>query len=792
MGWLANSLSKFKHYLYNTLFFLYICAITGTKILKTSFSIDFSALNLLRTMHKCLYVFAFSLLSLGSATAQISNINPTPQQVNSLGDFCTAPTTWRITCDKTRHQSSAAFRALQENGIQVDNKSNFRLTLGIVGDKSVRKFAHLVPQKAEAYHITIGKNGAVIAARDERGLYYGVQSLNAMLSRGKLETATITDWPDVPFRGAIEGFYGRPWSHEHRLRQIDFYGRNKMNVYIYGPKDDPYHRDKWREAYPSEEARRIQELNQRAHERAVNFYWALHPGVDIKWNQEDRDNIVRKLEQMYALGIRSFAIFFDDIWGEGAKGENQADLLNYVDSVFVKKHGDIAPLLLCPTEYNRSWSSDNSVYLAALGNKLNKGIEIMWTGNTVVHTIEKEGMDWINQRIKRKGYIWFNFPVNDFVRDHLLLGPTYGNGLDIANDVSGFVSNPMQYAESSKIALYSIADYTWNMKNYRWDSSWNRALQNLLPSDSAALKVFASYNEDLGPNGHGFRRDESRHLKALSERIRASLKTAPSNTDLQALDQECIALMRACDLLLVNQENPWLIDELRPWLVQGRLVAQYGRLAVAVAQNQPNKPNKAFDDFITLHRQAKALRRQMYENETDTKQLHVYQTGTKLATLRLMPLLDELFAYSTAAYNQKYGTQLDNIAAYTPYRIVSNVPQLKQQPISMSGNEVKVTPSNEVIKWPIDAHFTIEADKVVTLHGMDFNFGVNEIAHKFRLECLLADGTWRTVSLLHYKPTDPVIHTGNELGGMQVKAIRVTNVSGAEVQAYFKSFKFNK
>ncbi len=113
-------------------------------------------------------------------------------------------------------------------------------------------------------------------------------------------------------------------------------------------------------------------------------------------------------------------------------------------------------------------------------------------------------MDWINSRIKRKGYIWLNFPVNDFVRDHILLGPTYGNGLDIAGDVSGFVSNPMQYAESSKIALYSIADYTWNMKHYDWASSWDRALVDLLPNETAALRVFASYNEDLGPNGHGF------------------------------------------------------------------------------------------------------------------------------------------------------------------------------------------------------------------------------------------------------------------------------------------------
>ena len=136
----------------------------------------------------------------------------------------------------------------------------------------------------------------------------------------------------------------------------------------------------------------------------------------------------------------------------------------------------------------------------------------MWTGNTVVHNIYKEGMEWINARLKRKTYIWWNYPVSDFVRDRMLLGPTYGNDLDIADLMSGFVSNPMQYAESSKVSLYSVADYTWNMAAYDWKASWERAIKDLLPSEASALRTFAMYNEDLGPNGHGFRRDEGREM----------------------------------------------------------------------------------------------------------------------------------------------------------------------------------------------------------------------------------------------------------------------------------------
>jgi hyaluronoglucosaminidase len=46
----------------------------------------------------------------------------------------------------------------------------------------------------------------------------------------------IRDWPEMPIRGSIEGFYGPPWTHKDRLSQLEFYGENKQNTYIYAPK----------------------------------------------------------------------------------------------------------------------------------------------------------------------------------------------------------------------------------------------------------------------------------------------------------------------------------------------------------------------------------------------------------------------------------------------------------------------------------------------------------------------------------------------------------------------------
>lgn len=723
-------------------------------------------------------------LSAGTATAQISLVNPVPQKVTASGKgIVSAPAAWCVICDKKRSGSIAEQALVKATTVKQQPKAAYSVTIGVKGDKAVSKVAKLIPAKAEGYYLSITDKGAVVAGADEEGLYYGVQTLLASVAEGKLECCTITDWPDVPFRGTVEGFYGTPWSHKARLSQIEFYGRNKMNVYIYGPKDDPYHRNHWRVPYPDEEARRIQELNEHAKQCGVNFYWAIHPGVDIKWNDADRDALMAKLEKMYQLGIRSFAVFFDDIWGEGTKADKQAALLNYVDDNFIKSHKDVKPLIMCPTEYNRSWANDAGGYLRTLGTKMNKDIQIMWTGNSVVHCIDKESMEWINQRIDRKAYIWWNFPVSDFVRDHILLGPAYGNGLDIANDMSGFVSNPMEHAEASKISLYGIADYTWNMKAYDYKADWEKGLKAVLPDNYEALRTFALYNKDLGPNGHGFRREEGDELKSVADAaLTGELK------GVQGLLDKCYELRMAVDVLLADNSNPELRRELRPWLLQGKNVADYGVAVCAMAGNR-KYPN-AFPSFEQAYKQARALQVLMYELENSDVR-HALQPGIKVATKVLLPTLNKLFTQTVEAYNKENGASFVSEAEYNPYKIESTVPQLALLPVSVRGNDVTVAPSLEVIKWAKGASFTIESDRNVTFAGMEFNLGVPGVAKNFKLE-LYDNGVWKEVSLLHYRDNDPVIHTGNELGGMQASKLRITNVSGADQEVYFKNFKFVK
>ena len=740
-------------------------------------------------MNKKVLTLGLMLMAGLGANAQVSLVNPVPQEVTAATEnaIFDAPVTWSINAAKA-HQSGYIYDALMTASPEVAKKANFKVTLGVRGENAVNKYKKNIPAKSEGYYMKVTEKEVVIAGNDEKGLYYGVQTLLGMMKEGKLEACTITDWPDVPFRGTVEGFYGTPWSHEARKSQLEFYGRNKMNVYIYGPKDDPWHRDKWREPYPEAEANRIAELVNVAKANGVNFYWAIHPGVDIKWNDEDRDYLMAKLEIMYQLGVRSFAVFFDDIWGEGAKADKQAALLNYIDDNFVQVKKDVAPLILCPTEYNKGWANEQGGYLRTLGANLNKGIEVMWTGNSVVACIDKPTMEWINERIERKGYIWLNFPVNDFVRDHILMGPAYGNGLDIATDVSGFVSNPMEYAETSKISLYGIADYCWNMEEYDYQSNWEKSLKDILPSNHEALRIFALYNKDLGPNGHGFRREEGEELKDIVAAVEKG-----DFYGVAMLNVACCELEMACDILLNDNSNPQLLHELRPWLIQGKNLAAYGRAVCTMkmfANMQDNSTAASpFISFENLYNQARSLQKQMFDLENNKTMRHPYQIGTKLGTKVMLPTLNKLFTAATKEYNDIHGTDLNTTAEYNPFKLTSTVTQLALLPVKLNGDRVEIASALEVINWQAGGELMIESETPVTFQGMDFNFGVNGVAKHFKLE-LFVNGAWKEVSLLHYSENDPVIHTGNELGGMTATKLRITNKSGEEQKVYFKSFSF--
>lgn len=581
------------------------------------------------------------LCSWAEADAQGFHLQPTPQKYVGSEDSVFIPARYSLQVGATL-RGSAAEQLLAGLFPDAAVTADFSVCIGMKGDKSVRKYAARIPKQAEGYYLKIDKEGIVVAGADRRGVFYGVQTLVQLIALPKLPLVEVTDYPDVPYRGVVEGFYGVPWSREARLSQLDFYGRNKMNIYIYGPKDDPYHSSpNWRKPYPAQEAEQLKELVECARRNEVLFYWAIHPGKDIRWNTEDRDLLMEKFESMYRLGIRAFAVFFDDISGEGTSAEKQVELLNDIYHNFVKVKGDVAPLLMCPTEYNRLWTKLEGGYLATLGGKLHPDIGILWTGDKVVACIDKPTMQFVNPLLKRKAFIWWNFPVSDYVRDRLLLGAVYGNGTDIDDDISAFIFNPMEHAEASKIALFSIADYAWNMDAYKSDASWRRAVRYLMPGHAAALQVFASHNSDLGGNEHDFRREESEQIRPALERLldaycREGKREVAAAS---AVTEECERMIASADLLLASDENPALIKEITPWLMQFKLLGEYGREVLCMLAAQCDGKKTELEKAAS---HAKALQVLMKKIDATYNQ-NGFQPGVKTGSCHLKPAFDRLY-----------------------------------------------------------------------------------------------------------------------------------------------------
>ncbi len=389
-----------------------------------------------------------------------------------------------------------------------------------------------LPQVEGSYALLIREGELHIYSYDEVGQHYAKQTLLQLLPCaaethiahrdplpgarvediiriGNLPIGHILDWPDLPHRGVVEGYYGRPWSHEDRKNQLHFYSRNKLNCYIWAPKDDPYHHGMdCRKPYPADMAADIAELAELAKKLHVKFVWSIHPANTIDWDkaggEPDLQALLVKLEQMYALGLRHFACFVDDSSGNISQASRQAALCNFIDESFIKKHDDLPPLIMCPTGYCKLWTPAS--WLRDLGEKLRPDIKPMWTGDVVISNITQEGQEWVYEALGRPSFIWWNWPCNDYKQRQLALGRTYGLDQSPAMKqlLSGFVANPMEWAEASKIGLFGVADYSWNIQGFASEASWAASMERLYPKAAAALKRFCGHNADMGRHSDGY------------------------------------------------------------------------------------------------------------------------------------------------------------------------------------------------------------------------------------------------------------------------------------------------
>ena len=163
-------------------------------------------------------------------------INPTPQSMKMLRAM-PLDITGGVTLIGKAEEFASDIDFLKQNPMPEmpkGKKSKRGLQPEIQGVKLSIEYGDANLKKSGAYTLAIEAENITIKAYDKLGAFYAIQTLRQVFespvsAEGKLPTLSITDWPDLQYRGVVEGFYGTPWSHEVRLSLIDTYGRYKMN-----------------------------------------------------------------------------------------------------------------------------------------------------------------------------------------------------------------------------------------------------------------------------------------------------------------------------------------------------------------------------------------------------------------------------------------------------------------------------------------------------------------------------------------------------------------------------------
>lgn len=519
------------------------------------------------------------------------------------------------------------------------------------------------------------KGNISIIGSDKDGAYYGVLTLSQILEQSneenKFAEVVVTDYPEIEFRGFIEGFYGVPWSHEDRMNLMKDTSEYKMNTYIYAPKDDPYHRLSWKELYPEQEAKQIAELAKAGAENNFNFCWTIHPGATLQFTDEDFDALINKFEQLYSLGVRQFGVLFDDT-DDWRNGQKQAEWINKIDTEFVKAKGDVAPMIVISARYNSAWGPNMDRYFKPFMQTLHDDIQVMWTGHATMSNVSKEVFEWpkVQTGVDKDVAVWWNYPVNDYCDSRILMAPLHNLNQDLDN-VSGFFSNPMNQAEASKVALYSIADYTWNTDAFDYMKSWETSIEKFVPEVKEEFMRFASntcYLKDDGGASGLFEYDESWYLSEKIDALKEAMKNGQSAVKpAKDLLEEFKLIVSDYENITSKVTNKNLLDEIEQHLNAYKALGEAGIAAMEaiIASEEGNlelwmNSNSLAQEKLDLMETFK-----IESLESDGPKEYVVSVGTKL----LKPLVKESMDYAKEKmgevvlpkYDPEINTSLTNL-----------------------------------------------------------------------------------------------------------------------------------
>ncbi|HTW33019.1 MAG TPA: beta-N-acetylglucosaminidase domain-containing protein [Rhizomicrobium sp.] len=297
----------------------------------------------------------------------------------------------------------------------------------------------------------------------------------------------------IPDLGIIEGYYGRPWSDERREHAIAFLAPRGYRFFLYAPKADDFLRKRWREPCPAEGGARLRRIAARCKACGVRFGVGLSPYELYRdFSGDAKTALAERLALFDSVGVEMLAILFDDMRGDLPDlARTQVDILHWIaDRTKAQR------LLMCPSYYtddpvlDRVFGSRPANYLEDIGRLLDGRIEVFWTGEEVCAREYSAGhLARVGGQLRRKPFLWDNYPVNDGARmsQFLHLRAFTGRPAVIGEKLSGHAVNPALQPTLSLIPALTLIESYERGENYEYGAAFLRAAKTVLGDALAQL-----------------------------------------------------------------------------------------------------------------------------------------------------------------------------------------------------------------------------------------------------------------------------------------------------------------
>ncbi|MEX2393611.1 MAG: beta-N-acetylglucosaminidase domain-containing protein [Actinomycetota bacterium] len=291
--------------------------------------------------------------------------------------------------------------------------------------------------------------------------------------------------------GCIEGYYGTPYTHEQRRAFMSWMATEGLNVFAYAPKDDPFHRHRWREPYPDAELEAFADLAAHGKDVGVDFCFTISPGLD--WADGDEPVLAEKLRQIAATGCTSFGVLWDDV----PPGDTELGAAHAKGTMAALEGVGAGRWWTVGTDYALGGPTP---YLQGLADGLSDDVTVAWTGPWVVPPhISGAETEALADAVGRKLLLWENFPVNDGPMGGVLhLGPYPARDPAMVDASAGVLFNTMQTPIASRIGVACGARF-WRDPSSDREATWREVVASypgLLPLAKASRSWVATPGPD--------------------------------------------------------------------------------------------------------------------------------------------------------------------------------------------------------------------------------------------------------------------------------------------------------